>query len=471
MDDDKKNLLKQLPKIDEVLSILGTRDVPFSISKDILKAECRSVVDSHRNRLLTSGGQLKERSLPSPEQVADEVLRRMDSLLRYRLRRVINATGIILHTNLGRAPMCPEALERIIEVGKGYSNLEFDLEKGQRGLRYDHVQGLLCALTGAEDALVVNNNAAAVLLVINTLADRKEAIVSRGELIEIGGEFRIPEVMEKSGAFLREVGTTNRTHLKDYEQALSEKTGLILKVHTSNYRIVGFTEEIDLPALVSLGKRHRVPVMDDLGSGCLVGLDRHGLDREPTVGEALRTGVDVVTFSGDKLLGGPQAGLILGKRDILERIKKNPLNRALRIDKLTLAALEATLIRYLNPDQAFSDIRILKSLTAPLRDISKMARNLHARLRRLDLKGFTFTLRQGASLAGGGSLPTQEIPTVLISVRSDAMTANRLETSLRRLAVPIIARIADDDLLLDLRTITREEFGLIQQGFSTFRSS
>ncbi len=471
MDDDTKNLLKHLPKIDEVLAILEKRDVPFGIPKDILKSECRTVVDNHRNRLLTSGGKPNEKSLPSPEGVADEVLRRVESLTRYRLVRVINATGIILHTNLGRAPLCPEALERIVEIGKGYSNLEFDLEKGQRGLRYDHVQDLLRSLTGAEDALVVNNNAAAVLLVINTLADGREAVVSRGELIEIGGEFRIPEVMEKSGAFLREVGTTNRTHLKDYEQALSDKTGLILKVHTSNYRIIGFTEDIALPALVALGKKYRVPVMDDLGSGCLLGLDRHGLDREPTVGDALRTGVDVVTFSGDKLLGGPQAGLILGKRDILERIKKNPLNRALRIDKLTLAALEATLIRYLNPEQAFSDIRTLKSLTAPLRDISIRAKTLQARLRRLDLKGFTFRLRQGVSLAGGGSLPTQEIPTVLISVRSDAMTASRLESRLRRLAVPIVARIADDELILDLRTITREEFGLIQQGFCTLRSS
>ncbi len=471
MDDDKKNLLKHLPKIDEVLAILEKRDVPFRISKNILKEACRSVVGEHRNRLLTAGGQPKEQSLPSPEQVADEVLRRMDFLLRHRLRRVINATGIILHTNLGRAPLCPEALERIIDVSRGYSNLEFDLEKGQRGLRYDHVQGLLCTLTGAEDALVVNNNAAAVLLVINTLADGKEAVVSRGELIEIGGEFRIPEVMEKSGAFLREVGTTNRTHLKDYEKALSERTGLILKVHTSNYRIVGFTEEIALPALVSLGKRHRVPVMDDLGSGCLIELDRHGLDREPTVGDVLQTGVDVVTFSGDKLLGGPQAGIILGKKDILERIKRNPLNRALRIDKLTLAALEATLIRYLSPDHALSDIRALRSLTAPLRDITRMAKNLLARLRRLDLKGFTFSLRQGVSLAGGGSLPTQEIPTVLIGVRSDSLPAGRLESRLRHMPVPIVARIADDELILDLRTIAREEFGLIQRGFSTFRSS
>jgi L-seryl-tRNA(Ser) seleniumtransferase len=299
----------------------------------------------------------------------------------------------------------------------------------------------------------------------------KEAIVSRGELIEIGGEFRIPEVMEKSGALLREVGATNRTHLKDYENALSDRTGLILKVHTSNYKIVGFTEEIGLTALVVLGKRHGVPVMDDLGSGCLVELDRHGLEREPTVTDVLQTGVDVVTFSGDKLLGGPQAGIILGKRDILQKIKKNPLNRALRIDKLTLAALEATLIHYLHPDRALSRIRTLRALTAPLPDVTRLARRLLARLRKLDLPGFTFRLQKGVSLAGGGSLPTQEIPTMLICIRSDSLPVNKLEERLRGLPVPIIARIADDDLLLDLRTIAEDEFTWVKQGFLTFKPS
>jgi L-seryl-tRNA(Ser) seleniumtransferase len=470
MDDHRKELLKHLPKIDEVLAALAKGGLPAKVSKDILKEACRSAVGEYRDRLLTADGDLKEWRLPTPEQAADQVIRKINSLYQYRLRRVVNATGIILHTNLGRAPLCPEALDRIMEVSRGYSNLEYDLEKGQRGLRYDHVQGLLCTLTGAEDALVVNNNAAAVLLVINTLAEGREVIVSRGELIEIGGEFRIPEVMEKSNAIMKEVGTTNRTHLKDYEQAISEKTGLILKVHTSNYRIVGFTEEITLPALVSLGKKHRLPVMDDLGSGCLIELDRHGLEHEPTVGDALQTGVDVVTFSGDKLLGGPQAGIIMGKRDILKKIKQNPLNRALRIDKLTLAALEATLICYLHPDKALSDVRTLKALTAPLPEVARMAKSLLARLRRLSLKGFTFSLQKGVSLAGGGSLPTQEIPSMLISVRSDTLPASRLEGCLRRLEVPIIARIADDELLLDLRTIAAEEFGLIQQGFSTFKS-
>lgn len=471
MDDHGKELLRHLPKIDDVLLILEKQGLFERTAKEIVKEVCRTVVGDLRERILSGKGDRSEWRMPLGEQVADRVRARVELLHQPRLRRVVNATGIILHTNLGRSPLCPQAVAAIVEVSRGYSNLEFDLQQGRRGLRYDHVQGILCTLTGAEDALVVNNNAAAVLLVLNTLAAGREAIVSRGELIEIGGEFRIPEVMEKSGARLREVGATNRTHLKDYEKAISKETGLILKVHTSNYKIVGFTEEIALPALVALGKKHGIPVMDDLGSGCLIDLERYGLEREPTVADTLLTGVDVVTFSGDKLLGGPQAGIILGKGDILKKIKSNPLNRALRIDKLTLAALEATLIRYLNPDSALCEIRTLRALTAPASDMAQMARRLLSGLRRLNLAGFTFSLQKGVSLAGGGSLPTQEIPTMLISVRSELLPVNKIEERLRQLDVPIIARIVDDTLLLDLRTIAEEEFALIKKGFQTFTSS
>jgi len=471
MDDHRKELLKNLPKIDDVLLILEKQGLFERTAKEIVKEVCRAVVGDLRESILSGKGNRTEWRMPLIEQVADRVREQVELLHQPRLRRVVNATGIILHTNLGRSPLCPQAVAAIIEVSRGYSNLEFDLQQGRRGLRYDHVQGILCTLTGAEDALVVNNNAAAVLLVLNTLAAGREAIVSRGELIEIGGEFRIPEVMEKSGVRLREVGSTNRTHLKDYEKAISKETGLILKVHTSNYKIVGFTEEIALPALVALGKKHGIPVMDDLGSGCLIDLERYGLLREPTVADTLQTGVDVITFSGDKLLGGPQAGIILGKGDILKKIKSNPLNRALRIDKLTLAALEATLIRYLNPATALCEIRTLRALTAPASDMAQMARRLLGGLRRLNLAGFTFSLQKGVSLAGGGSLPTQEIPTMLISVRSESQPANKIEERLRQLDVPIIARIVDDALLLDLRTISEEEFALIKKGFQTFKSS
>jgi L-seryl-tRNA(Ser) seleniumtransferase len=471
MDDHRKELLKHLPKIDELMLVLEKQDLFERTAKEIVKEVCRAVVGDLRERILSGAVGLDQWRMPPGEQVAGRVREQVELLHQPRLRRVVNATGIILHTNLGRSPLCAQAVAAIVEVSRGYSNLEFDLQQGRRGLRYDHVQGILCTLTGAEDALVVNNNAAAVLLVLNTLADGKEAIVSRGELIEIGGEFRIPEVMEKSGARLREVGATNRTHLKDYEKAISGETGLILKVHTSNYKIVGFTEEIALPALVALGKKHGVPVMDDLGSGCLIDLSRYGLEREPTVADTLQSGVDVITFSGDKLLGGPQAGIILGKREILRKIKNNPLNRALRIDKLTLAALEATLIQYLNPAAALSGIRTLRALTAPVSVMASMARRLISGLRRLNLPGFTFRLHKGVSLAGGGSLPTQEIPTTLISVRCASLSVNQIEERLRQLHVPIIARIVEDSLLLDLRTIAEEEFALIKKGFQTFKSS
>jgi L-seryl-tRNA(Ser) seleniumtransferase len=462
MDDQKKMLLKELPKIDELMLMLEQKDIFAKAPRDVVKSICRVIVDDLRQAILS----MQDKDLPRPamEYAVRQVEKAVHDLNRYHLHRVVNATGIILHTNLGRAPLCPEALARLLEIGGGYSNLEFDLETGKRGLRYYHVQRVLCALSGAEDALVVNNNAAAVLLVLNSLAEGKEAIVSRGELIEIGGEFRIPEVMEKSGARLREVGATNRTRLADYEKAINADTGVILKVHTSNFRIVGFTEETGLEALTALGKKHGVPVMDDLGSGCFIELDRYGLEKEPTVQEVLGTGVDVVTFSGDKLLGGPQAGIILGKEKILERIKQNPLNRALRIDKLTLAALEATMIQYLQPEKAVSNIRILKALTEPLPSVMRRARKLLAMLKRAHLEGLSLAVRQGSSLAGGGALPTRDIPTVLLSLRSENLSAAGLEARLRKLDIPIIARIADDDVLFDLRTIAEEELAVIVSG-------
>ena len=294
-------------------------------------------------------------------------------------------------------------------------------------------------------------------------ADRK-AIVSRGELIEIGGEFRIPEVMNKSAARLREVGTTNRTRLKDYEKAINRETGLIMKVHTSNYRIVGFTEEAEIEALVALGKKKRVPVMNDLGSGCLINLENYGMEHEPTVREVLRAGVDVVTFSGDKLLGGPQAGVIVGRKKILTKIKRNPLNRALRIDKFTLAALEATLMHYLNSATAVKKLRALNALTETVAEVKKRARKLLHKLRKENCAGLELRLLDGFSTAGGGSLPTQKIPTVLVGLKSKKMSARRMEEKLRALEVPIIVRVDKDEVLLDLRTISEDEFLFIAEG-------
>ncbi len=465
MNDRIRQLLKTLPKIDEVLLLLEKDGAFEGVSRDIVVEKCRQVVDEMRKDILDSeqgGGKV---SVPSSAvKAAQKVHKRLRALHDYSLRRVVNATGIILHTNLGRAPLCGEALKRIIDVSEGYSNLEFNLEKGKRGIRYDHVKEILCCVSGSEDAIIVNNNAAAVLLVLNALSEGKEAIVSRGELIEIGGAFRIPEVMEKSGAILREVGTTNRTHFSDYENAVCDETGLIMKVHTSNFKVLGFTDEIGLDELVELGTKKNIPVMNDLGSGCFVPLDIYGFEREPTVQEVLKTGVDVVTFSGDKLLGGPQAGIILGKRTVLDTIKKNPLNRALRIDKLTLAALEATMMHYLDLDRGVRDVRVLRSLTEPVAEVKKRADALFSLLEELSLKEMTFSVMEEHSMAGGGSLPTQEIPTVVIAVNSHSISPSRLERALRKQEVPIIARICEDKVLFDLRTITEEEFVFITDG-------
>lgn len=469
MNGKKQELLRQLPKIDEILSALGKKgistDVPHAVVVDI----CRRVVDESRRALIASADK-EVISFPSREQAAEEVTRRIRRLREYSLRRVVNATGIILHTNLGRAPLSREAIDRVVDVSSGYSNLEYDLGEGKRGIRYDHVRDVLCALTGAEDALVVNNNAAAVLLVLNTLSEDRETIISRGELIEIGGSFRIPEVMEKSGAVLREVGTTNRTHLFDYEHAIGENTALILKVHTSNFRTVGFTEDVDLSRLVALGRERQLPVADDLGSGCFVDLQSVGFQREPTVQEVVRTGVDVVTFSGDKLLGGPQAGIIVGREEYLSRIKKNPLNRALRIDKMTLAALEATVKHYFAEDRVTRRIGILRALTESPGDVRRRGEYLLARLRDRDLPGLTVTLKTGTSLSGGGSLPTQEIKTTLIALTASRLSASRFERVLRDCEVPIIARIAEGDVLLDMRTVSEEELPVVERGLETIFS-
>ncbi|MBN1380734.1 MAG: L-seryl-tRNA(Sec) selenium transferase [Deltaproteobacteria bacterium] len=468
MNDTQKALLKTLPKIDGMMQNLEKENIFERAPKDVVKEACRTVVENLRYRIMKAENISPDSfQTPKAEDILADVTAIIDALHQYHLKRVINATGVILHTNLGRAPLCDEAVRRLSDIGAGYSNLEYNLKTGRRGLRYDHVQRLLCVISGAQDALVVNNNAAAVLLVLNTLADGKDVIVSRGELIEIGGEFRIPEIMEKSGAILHEVGTTNRTHLADYEKAIHENTGLILKVHTSNYKILGFTEEIDLFTLVALGKRFGIPVFNDLGSGCFLELDQYGLIREPTVQDALATGADVVTLSGDKLLGGPQAGIILGKKALLQDIKKNALNRALRIDKLTLAALEATLMLYLNPETARSRSRVLRALTDPVEQVEKKARKLLAAIRRLKLAGIHVSLRKGISRSGGGSLPMEDIPTFCIALTSDRLSCHMIDEHLRRLDIPVIVRIADDEVLMDLRTIDDKEFSFIIEGLKT----
>ncbi|MBW1849532.1 MAG: L-seryl-tRNA(Sec) selenium transferase [Deltaproteobacteria bacterium] len=375
--------------------------------------------------------------------------------------RTINATGVVVHTNLGRSLLASDAVENIVSIAGKYSNLEFNLESGTRGSRYDIVEELLCEISGAESAMVVNNNAGAVLLCLDTIAKEKKAIVSRGELVEIGGSFRIPDVMLKSGAILKEIGTTNRTHLKDYVNAIENDTGLLLKVHTSNYSLVGFTANVSLKELVGLGEKYHIPVMEDLGSGTFIDFSKYGLQKEPTVQESVDSGADVITFSGDKLLGGPQAGIIVGKKEFLDNIKKNPLTRALRIDKLTLAALESTLSLYRDPETAIHRIPTLNMLLCPLAQIQKKVKRLEKMLKNLNVQDMSISVVDLSSKAGGGSLPLLNLPSKGIEVTIQKMTANAIEKHMRSNMPPVIGRIENDAFIMDLRTVQDDELELI----------
>ena len=451
-----QRLLRAIPKVDEFLGwLIPPPDAPASL----VKSSVRQLLESLRQEIL-KGAPIKPADLTQ-----GALLPRLHKLLAARLRpnfrTVINGTGVVIHTNLGRSLLPEAAMESLLAVGSRYSNLELDLATGKRGSRYSLVEDILCELTGAQAALVVNNNAAAVMLVLDTLAKGREVIVSRGQLVEIGGSFRIPEVMSRTGAKLVEVGATNRTHLRDYEAAITEETALLLKVHTSNYRIIGFASEVPLGELVTLAGRHNLPVMEDLGSGCLVDLSRFGLAKEPTVGEVVRAGVDVVTFSGDKLLGGPQAGLIVGKKEIIGQIKANPMNRALRIDKFTLAGLEAVLRLYFDEEKAIASIPTLAMLAMPMATIDRKAK----RLRRLIGKSLASVckveLKNITSMVGGGSLPEQPLPSRAVALAPIDRSVNELEKGLRELSLPVLGRIEDDWLLLDMRTVADKEVVLL----------
>jgi L-seryl-tRNA(Ser) seleniumtransferase len=379
------------------------------------------------------------------------------------LIRVVNATGIILHTNLGRSPLSSRLKDSLWDIASGYSNLEMDLDSGERGSRYSHVEDIICKLTGAESAMVVNNNAAAVMLVLSTLARDREVVVSRGQLVEIGGSFRIPDVMEQSGAILVEVGTTNKTHLSDYERAVNENTAALMKVHTSNYRILGFTSEVESKELVKLGEKLGLPVIEDLGSGMLIDLTQYGLPYEPTVKHAVNAGMDVITFSGDKMLGGPQAGIIVGKKQYIDSMKKNPLTRAVRIDKLTLTALEGTLRLYTDSDMAMKEIPVLRMLTYSREELNKKAKRLTNRLKRSLLSSVcSIGLEDDFSEVGGGSLPIYEMPTKVVTVDTREVSLNDLEKKLREYRIPVVTRISRNRLILDVRTIKEEEFEIIE---------
>ncbi len=457
-DPDKKiSPLAGLPSVDELLKSPEYAGLLKDYPRALVVQAIRETIAAERKRIAE-----KSRPLSSREELASLVAARIGVLSSFSLRPVINATGIVLHTNLGRAALSERAIRNVLEVSRGYSNLEYDLTAGRRGKRHVHTARLLRQLIGAEDALIVNNNAAAVFLCLNTLAKCREVIVSRGELVEIGGSFRVPDVMTASGAVLREVGTTNKTHLHDYRSAINQGTGLILKVHQSNYQVVGFTEDVPPADLVPLGREHGIPVMFDLGSGCLIDLKPFGIHAEPSVQEILKTGVDIVTFSGDKLLGGPQGGIIVGRKDLVEQIRRNPLARAVRVDKMTIAAFEATLMDYIDPQQAIRGIPVLNMLFQPVDSIRKRARKIAAALRRKKAAAGIRVISD-VSRAGGGSLPEASFETYAVSVVPELISVNDLEARLRSGELPVISRIRDNALLLDARTVSdRELVRLVQ---------
>ncbi|OAT85545.1 L-seryl-tRNA(Sec) selenium transferase [Desulfotomaculum copahuensis] len=451
--EEKSVLLRQLPSVDEVLHSPGLAGHLAGQPRSLVVDAVRGVLERRRQSILTGANT----ALPSREDLLASVVaetgKTLDRQSRPNLRRVINATGVVLHTNLGRALLGPEAQQAIQMAAAGYTNLELDLDSGRRGSRYAPLEGLLTRLTGAEAALVVNNNAAAVLLALSTLARDREVIVSRGQLVEIGGSFRIPEVMAQSGALLREVGATNKTHPEDYRRAVNEKTALLLHVHTSNYRIIGFTRETSVAELAALGREYHLPVMSDLGSGFLVDLRPYGLPAEPTVQQVVAAGADVVTFSGDKLLGGPQAGIIAGRRELLDKMKKNPLTRAVRIDKLTVSALEATLRCYLDPEEATGRIPTLKMLTLNRDRLEGKAGALAEDLRRRAGALAEIAVESVFSRVGGGAMPDADMPSLAVCVKPRPFTAERLAAALRAGDPAVIGRVQEDRLLLDVRTV------------------
>lgn len=441
--------MRQLPKVDEMMrsmALEGITDAPAVL----IKLACQKEIQLERQKILSG---------ESCQLSKDELIRRIKAEIERQnqphLRRVVNGTGIVLHTNLGRARLSQTVSESMKEISGSYSNLEYHLETGERGSRYDHVEQLLTFLTGAEAALVVNNNAAAVYLVLNSMAKGKEVIVSRGELVEIGGAFRVPEIMTASGCRLTEVGTTNKTHERDYEDNISENTGALLKVHTSNYKIIGFTEEVSLEQMKAVGERHGLPVIYDLGSGLLADLKAYGIGDEPTVKDCLEQRADIVCFSGDKLLGGPQAGIIVGKACYINQMKKNHLLRALRIDKLTLNALELTLRQYLSPETAMEQIPTLKMITEPLERLREKAEHLHSLL--VKQPGVQVEVLETEGQIGGGTMPGVNLASYAVGISVERVSADMLESMLRNNSVPIIARIWKNKVLLDVRTMSEED--------------
>lgn len=456
-----KNLLyRSIPKVDVLLEREDILLLIAQYGRDSVMEAIREETEALRAFIGSCGEE--DAAKEKMESLPQSIQRHVEKMHTLNMKMVINGTGTILHTNLGRAPISGEHVARLADIVSGYSNLEYNLEAGKRGERYSHFEKLICKLTGAEAAMAVNNNAAAVMLILSSIAKGGEVVVSRGELVEIGGKFRIPDVMEQSGASLVEVGTTNKTHYSDYEEAITEETKALLKVHTSNYRIVGFTETVSIEELIPIAKEHNIPIIEDLGSGVLIDLGKYGLSYEPTVQDSIRKGADVVCFSGDKLLGGPQAGIIIGKKKYIDQMKKNQLTRALRIDKFTAAALELVLQEYLSEEKAIRNIPVLRMITEPKEEVESRAKSLRRMLKNAHLAA-EIGLEACESQIGGGSLPMERIPSTAVTIRPQNISVPKLEETMRHLTMPIIPRTVNDTIYLDVRTIESRWFRRIAE--------
>ena len=455
-----KNLYTLIPKIDEVISRESISEQTNFIPRKIVVDSIREEIEGIRHKIKAGVDEIELNNIIS--NLDEKIILNAKEKNSYNLRPVVNATGIVIHTNLGRSLIGEEVLKQVGKTSTRYSNLEYNIENGTRGSRYSHLEDVVANIVGGEAALVVNNNAAAVLLVLSTVAKNKEVIVSRGELIEIGGAFRIPEVMEQSGSKLVEIGTTNKTHLRDYENAITEETGALLKVHTSNYRIMGFTSSVEAKELNDLKQKYNIPLIEDLGSGVLIDLSKYGISYEPTVIDSINNGVDIVTFSGDKLLGGPQAGIIVGKRKYIEAMKINPLTRAFRVDKFTIAALEATFRYYYDEELAIKNIPTLQMLTMSIEELQDKAIKLKACIEKnVSTLDFKISVEDEFSEVGGGSLPMEKLATKCLVLDPLNMSVASFERNLRTYKTPVIGRVYKDRLYLDLRTIRLDDFSII----------
>lgn len=456
----KNMLYRSIPKVDVLLENSDIVTLIENHHRDVVVDVIREEIDKLRNFIKENDDiNLIEEKI---NNLIENIKISTEKVYSYNIKKVINGTGTILHTNLGRAIISKKHADYLSEVVTSYSNLEYNLEEGKRGERYSHFEKLICKITGAEAAMAVNNNAAAVMLVLSSMAAEKEVIVSRGELVEVGGKFRIPDVMKSSNAHLVEIGTTNKTHLEDYEDAISENTGAFLKVHTSNFKILGFTESVSIEELCKLGREKDIPVIEDIGSGVLIDLSEYGLEYEPTVQDSIKAGVDVVSFSGDKLLGGPQAGIIVGKKKYIDKMKKNPLTRAFRIDKFTATILEMIFHEYLNEEDAIKNIPVLSLITKDLKEIEKNANDLFNKIENLENVA-DINVEDTFSQIGGGSLPAERIKSKSVTIMPKNISTQSLEAKLRAGKNPVVGRISEEKLILDMRTVLEDEIDILAQ--------